>query len=128
MSNCTFSGNTNTAVALFKSMDSCVIYNNNIAVVYHPSYSIKFSNNNISNNAIGVDLNAEHSHKKPENIIEVLLNAFDFTLMNATKLLTEEADLLITPDLSSFNLVDTDQLSDLIEKGYLETKKILKKL
>lgn len=77
---------------------------------------------------IGVDLNAEHSNKKPENIIEVLLNAFDFTLMNATKLQTEEADLLITPDLSSFNLIDTDQFADLIKKGYLETRKILKKL
>lgn len=77
---------------------------------------------------IGVDLNAEHSHKKPENIIEVLLNAFDFTLMNATKLQTEEADLLITPDLSSFNLIDTDQFADLIKKGDLETRKILKKL
>ncbi len=77
---------------------------------------------------IGVDLNAEHSYKKPENVIEVLLNAFDFTLINATKLQTEKADVLITPDLSSFNLIDTNQVADLIEKGYLEAKKVFKKI
>jgi NTE family protein len=77
---------------------------------------------------IGVDLNAEHSHRKPENILEILLNTFDFTLMNATKLQTEKANVLITPDLSSFNLIDTNQVSDLIEKGYSTAKTILKKI
>ena len=77
---------------------------------------------------IAVDLNAEYSHKKPGNIVEVLLNTFDFTLMNATKLQTEEADFLIKPDLSSFSIVDAKQTADLIEKGYQEAKKELKKI
>ncbi|MEJ2545459.1 MAG: patatin-like phospholipase family protein [Calditrichaceae bacterium] len=77
---------------------------------------------------IGVDLNAEYSHKKPESIVEVLLNTFDFTLMNATKLQTEEADVLIKPDLSSFNLINTDQTKELIDKGYLAAKNVLKKM
>ena len=77
---------------------------------------------------IAVDLNAEYSHKKPEGIVEVLLNTYDFTIMTATKLQTEEADVLIKPDLSSFNMVDTNQTADLIEQGYLEAKKVFNKI
>jgi len=40
----------------------------------------------------------------------------------------EEADLLIKPDLTAFNMVDTTQVADLIEEGYLGAKKVLKKL
>jgi NTE family protein len=77
---------------------------------------------------IAVDLNAEYSHKKPEGIVEVLLNTYDFTIMTATKLQTEEADVLIKPDLSSFNMVDTNQTADLIEQGYLEAKKVFNRI
>jgi NTE family protein len=77
---------------------------------------------------IAVDLNARRSHKKPENIIEVLMNAFDFTMMTATKLQSQEADLIIKPDLSGFNMIDTEQTPDLIERGYDEAIKMLKKL
>lgn len=75
---------------------------------------------------IGVDLNAKHAYKKPDNILDVVLNALDIALMNATHLQTKEADLLITPDLSDFNMIDTDQVEKLIEKGYEESKRILK--
>lgn len=75
---------------------------------------------------IGVDLNAGRTYKKPENIVDVLLNTFDITLTNATKLQTEKADLLITPDLSRFNLVDTNQVEALIEQGYQEASTVLR--
>jgi NTE family protein len=74
---------------------------------------------------IGVDLNAGLRPKKPENIIDIILNTFDFTLMTATKLQTKEVDVLITPDLSEFNMVDTDQIEDLIRKGYSAAKETL---
>jgi NTE family protein len=76
---------------------------------------------------IGVDLNARHAYKSPENIIDVLLNTFDIVLNNATALQTEEADILITPDLSEFNLVDTNQATALIEQGYQESSTVLRK-
>ncbi len=41
------------------------------------------------------------------------------------KIQTSKADLMITPDLSPFNLVDTSQVDDLIEEGYREAKKVL---
>ncbi len=74
---------------------------------------------------IGVDLNAQHTYKKPNNILDIVLNAIDITLLNATKLQTKEADILITPDLSEFNLIDTDQVNNLIAKGYQDSKPIL---
>ncbi len=77
---------------------------------------------------IGVDLNTKHDHKKPENIIEILLKTFDYILINASKLQTKEAHFLITPDLSSFNAVDLDQIPDLIKKGYEDAKTQLKKI
>jgi NTE family protein len=76
---------------------------------------------------IGVDLNAKQSFIKPNNVVEVLINTVNLTLVNVTKLQTEEADLLITPDLSEFNLYDTSQVSDLIKEGYRESKKRIKK-
>lgn len=77
---------------------------------------------------IGVDLNAKQAFSKPKNIAEVLINTINLTLQNVTQLQTGEADLLITPDLSAFNLYDTDQVPDLIEKGYRESKAALKKI
>lgn len=76
---------------------------------------------------IAVDLNAGRNQKRPENIIEVLLNTFDFTIMTATKLQTEEADMLIKPDLSKYNMVETNQIDNLIDEGYNEAKKMFEK-
>ncbi len=80
-----------------------------------------------ANYVIGVDLNAKHKYARPGNIIEVLLNSFHFTLMASAKLQTKEADFLIQPDLSEFNRSDTDQVKNLITKGYEDSMKALKK-
>lgn len=77
---------------------------------------------------IGVDLYANHSGKKPGNIVEILLNTYDYILMTATKLQTENTDLIIKPDLSGFNMVDPDQVPELIQKGYTEAKEALHKI
>lgn len=74
---------------------------------------------------IGVDLVAGHIHRRPDNILGVLVNTLYFMLQSATKLQTKEADILIAPDLSHYNFVDIDQVSDLIEIGYQEAKKAL---
>lgn len=74
---------------------------------------------------IGVDLNAKQSFTKPNNIIEVLINTVNITLLNASMMQTEKADLLITPDLADYNLYDTSQVEDLIKAGYKESKKSL---
>jgi NTE family protein len=75
---------------------------------------------------IAVDLNAKYTYKKPENILQLLANSFHYTLMHAAKAQSDDADILIQPDLSDFNRIDTHQTPGLIEKGYEEAKKVLK--
>ncbi|MBE0513351.1 patatin-like phospholipase family protein [Sulfurimonas sp.] len=77
---------------------------------------------------IGVDLVPERSYKKPENVIEVLYNSFNFLVKLNKKAQTKEADLTIKPDLSEYNAVDMSQMKELINLGYKETKRILKEL
>lgn len=76
---------------------------------------------------IGIDLNANHNYQKPGNILDVLMNSFHFIMQQAAKLQTEDADLLIKPDLSSFDRTDTKQIDELMKKGYEDTIKILEK-
>lgn len=77
---------------------------------------------------IGVDLNAIKTYHKPDSILDVIINSFHFTLKAAAKYQTEDADVLITPDLSKFNMVSTDQIKDLIEQGYKDAKQQLGKV
>lgn len=77
---------------------------------------------------IGVDLVPERSYKKPENVIEVLYNSFNFLVRINKKAQTKEADLTIKPDLTEYNAVDMSQIKELIDLGYEETKKIIKEL
>ncbi|MEX2429313.1 MAG: patatin-like phospholipase family protein [Bacteroidales bacterium] len=74
---------------------------------------------------IGVDLNVQHKQKKPSNILDVLLNSFQFMRQASSELQTEKADLMIKPDLSKFNRSNMDQVDDLMEKGYKDAKKAL---
>ncbi len=67
---------------------------------------------------IGVDLTTNHSFKRPEHLVGVLLNTFGITLRNATMFQANRADILIAPDLSAFNAIDTDQVAKLIAIGY----------
>lgn len=74
-----------------------------------------------------VDLMGGHIFKKPDNIVDLLLNAFYSALKNTTAMQTEEADLMIVPDLGAFSLVDTKQVPELIEMGYRESLPLLER-
>lgn len=74
---------------------------------------------------IAVNLTSYKARNKPNNILEVILNGFQFRLITAIKLVANEADILIEPDLSKFNLVDTSQTDELKRIGYKEAIKIL---
>ena len=75
---------------------------------------------------IGVDLNANYTYDRPENMVDVLMNSFHFTLQAAAKLQTEKADILIRPDLSAYSRTNLKQAAELIDQGYFEAKKALK--
>ena len=74
---------------------------------------------------LAVDLLGKPLYKKPEHIIGVLINSFYIFMMNITKMQTEKADVILAPDLSKYNLIDTHQVPELIQIGYLEAKKVL---
>jgi NTE family protein len=74
---------------------------------------------------IGVNLHAFHSFRRPKHIIDILVNTVVLTMMNATRLQSTQAHIRIAPDLSAFNIIDTDQIPDLIESGYREAYTVL---
>ena len=74
---------------------------------------------------IAIDLNVHHPEAKPANIIDVLLYSFHYTLASREALHAAQADLLIAPDLSSFNRYDTKQSKELIKVGYEAALKAL---
>jgi NTE family protein len=76
--------------------------------------------------SVAVDLNAKHTYERPGNIFDVLMNSFHFTMQTAAKFQAEEADILIEPDLSEFDRINTDQCEELIQKGYDEAMGVLK--
>jgi NTE family protein len=76
---------------------------------------------------IGVDLICEHAYKRPNNVIEILYNSFNFLVKTNKRIQTKEADILIKPKLSNFNAIDMSQMKDLIEIGYEEAKKVIEK-
>jgi NTE family protein len=68
---------------------------------------------------IAVDLfTASHSHRVPENLIDLLMNTYYSAMRYAARPYNEFADVVIMPDLSEFNLVNTDQIPALTEAGY----------
>ncbi len=75
---------------------------------------------------IAVDLNSGRKVERPHNIVDVLLRSFHFLRKSATRLQTEEADILILPDLTDFNMYDMDQAGDLFKAGYEEASRMLK--
>ena len=76
---------------------------------------------------IGVDLNANRRYQEPEDVIDVLCNAIDIAIDNATQMQSEAADILIAPDVNAFSRTDPEGAKKLIavgyEAGYAELKK-----
>ena len=77
---------------------------------------------------IAVDLNTNRSERQPSNILEVLLNSFHFLMRAASESYMSGVDILIKPNLSEFNYVDTKQAPELLQRGYAEASFELKQL
>jgi len=73
---------------------------------------------------IGVDLLSSQGLDSPDNIIDILVNAYNISTRNAIRIQLESADLVIAPDLSAFNMTDTGQVPELIQAGYEATQLI----
>ncbi|MDA3833131.1 MAG: patatin-like phospholipase family protein [Spirochaetales bacterium] len=68
---------------------------------------------------IAVDLMTKHTHKRPKNIFEVIINSFSFTLASSLlSLQGRENVIIISPQLANFNSIDVKQIPKLITQGY----------
>ena len=81
-----------------------------------------------ANMIVGVDLNAKRKYKKPEDLIDVLANSLDLAIDNATRIQSEEADILIAPEVGTYNRTDVEKVHDLVKEGYDTAKASLNKL
>jgi NTE family protein len=76
---------------------------------------------------IAVDLfTASHSHRKPDNLVDLLLNTYYSAMRNVVRPDLATADIVIAPDLSRFNLIETDQIPAIIATGYETAMSALK--
>jgi NTE family protein len=71
---------------------------------------------------IAVNLSAERKYKTPDDIIDLLFNAFDIAIDENTKVQVRGADVLIEPRLSDFPRMDTSLIDALIAEGYRAAK------
>lgn len=79
-----------------------------------------------ANTVIGADLNSRRSYQQPDDLIDVVLNATDIAINNATRLqATDAIDLHIAPQLSSYGRFRSSRGTQLIEEGYVAAKRAL---
>ena len=77
---------------------------------------------------IAVDLDPIYSHGKPNNIIDVILNSFHYSIRQTVAEQIKDADIIVNPDLSKFSVSSFKNLKGLIEKGYEEANKLFESL
>ena len=79
----------------------------------------------VDDRVVGVDLNARRQYRAPDDIIDVLGNALDVAIDNATRMQTEKADLVICPELSAYSRTDKGRIKDLVEEGFDAAQKLV---
>lgn len=72
-----------------------------------------------------IDLFGRHSFRRPEHLPDLLLNAFYSAMRAISQIQIREADLVITPDLSRFSLVDMSAVPEILDTGYREALPLL---
>ncbi|NTV25560.1 MAG: patatin [Chlorobiaceae bacterium] len=72
-----------------------------------------------------IDLLGRHTFRRPEHLATLLLNAFYSALRAISELQIRDADLVITPDLTGYSLVDMSAVPDILHAGYVEARPLL---
>ncbi len=67
---------------------------------------------------VAVNLSADRRYRKPEDIIDVMLNAFDLAIDEDTKMQVKAADIVVAPRLSDFRRMDVSHIDALIAEGH----------
>jgi len=75
---------------------------------------------------IGVDLNMHRGYQRPDDLIDVVLNAIDIAINNTTRTqVRDRIDLLIAPKLSAYSRFRSGRGEKLVEEGRRAAEKVL---
>lgn len=77
---------------------------------------------------VAVNLSADRKYRQPEDIIDILRNAFDIAIDEDTRAQIKMADVLIEPRLSDFRRMDVSQIDALIAEGYRAASASIEKI
>ncbi|NTU92669.1 MAG: patatin-like phospholipase family protein [Chlorobiaceae bacterium] len=67
-----------------------------------------------------VDLMGRHTFSRPEHLATLLMNAFYSALRSISEIQMRDADLVITPDLTGYSLIDMSAVPAILAAGYAE--------
>jgi len=73
-----------------------------------------------------IDLLGRHTFRRPEHMATLLLNAFYSAMRSVSQMQIQNADLVISPDLSGFSLVDMSAVPAIVDTGYRESFPLIK--
>jgi NTE family protein len=77
---------------------------------------------------ITVCLTSRHIHRRPKNLIEVIMNSHSCMLQMFNKECCTEDDIIIAPNLEHFNALKSSEIENIVEVGYKEGMKVLKNI
>lgn len=77
---------------------------------------------------VGVDLYTAGMYPQPKNIIDVIVNSSAILIKNTRQAQSGEHEIIIQPELNSFNAADPSRVSELIEEGYNAARKVVEDL
>ncbi|MGJ8670563.1 MAG: patatin-like phospholipase family protein [Oceanococcus sp.] len=67
---------------------------------------------------VAVDINGARRYDKPENVVDVILNAMDIAIDTTTQTQLKTADVLISLDLTKYARTDGSDVRELVAEGY----------
>ncbi len=67
---------------------------------------------------MAVDINGGRRYDKPQNVIDVILNAMDIAIDTTTQSQLRDADVVISLDLADYSRTDGRDVRELVAEGY----------
>jgi NTE family protein len=77
---------------------------------------------------VAVDVFLGMTFHRPTKLLELIKNAVDIVLVQAAKEEAGRADILIAPDLDTFNSTELKDIPALVKEGYRATLEVLDQL
>ena len=77
---------------------------------------------------VGVDVFLGMTFGRPRNLLHLIKNAVDIALVHTSRDRTDDAHVLVTPDLHAFNSTELRNVPGLVKEGYRATVEVMDRL